>query len=152
MACTPQPAAPAGDALIAFYASRPAHRAVDHSRLSKDLSGLLSEALEAEDRDRARIKASEHPDDKPMLIEGDIFTSLYEGQDRALIEQIVVDGERAIAKVRFENTAYQIAWSDQVVLVYEGGWKIDNVIYGRDGAAEPDLRSALAAFTAAVNP
>ncbi len=96
------------------------------------------------------MKASEFPDEKPMLIEGDIFTSLYEGQDRARVEQVEFNDGHALARVAFENTAYDIAWTDRVALVDENGWKIDNVIYGREGAAQPDLRAVLAAFTAAA--
>ena len=148
--CGQQPSGAVEEAVLAFYAGRPTHRDVDHKLLSSGLAALLDAALEAEDRDRARVKASEHPDEKPMLIEGDIFTSLYEGQNRASVEHVEFGGGGALARVAFENTDYHIAWTDEVALVDEGGWKIDNVIYGREGAAQPNLRAALEAFTSSV--
>jgi len=148
--CAPQPTSAVEDAVHAFYAARPTHRDVARGLLSQGLAVQLAAAIAAEDHDRARVKASAFPDEKPMLIEGDIFTSLYEGQTRARVEQVELNDGRALARVAFENTAYDIAWTDRVALVDENGWKIDNVIYGRKGAAQPDLRAALAAFTAAV--
>lgn len=148
--CGQQPSSAVEDAVLAFYAARPTHRDVARGLLSQGLAVQLAAAVAAEDRDRARVKASEFPDEKPMLIEGDIFTSLYEGQNRARVGQVEFDGRRALATVAFENTAYDLAWTDRVVLVDENGWKIDNVLYGREGAAQPDLRAALAAFTAAA--
>jgi hypothetical protein len=148
--CGRQPSSAVEDAVLAFYAARPSHRDVDRGLLSRELAALLAAANDAQDRDRARVKASEFPDDKPQLIEGDIFTSLYEGQDRARVEHVEFDGTRALARLAFENTGYDIAWTDRVALVDENGWKIDNVIYGREGAAQPDLRTLLATFTATV--
>jgi hypothetical protein len=151
-ACGRRPDAAVEAALEAFYARRGSHRDVDRSRLSRELAELLTRAIAAEDEDRARVKASEFPDEKPMLIEGDIFTGLYEGANRLDLRQVAIDGARARATVAFENTDYDIAWTDEVLLVDEDGWKIDDVVYGREGAAQPGLRATLTAFIAAATP
>lgn len=39
-----------------------------------------------------------------------------------------------------------------MLLVDEDGWKIDDVVYGREGAAQPGLRATLTAFIAAATP
>jgi hypothetical protein len=151
-ACGQRPSVDVERALEAFYARRGTHRDVDPGRLSRSLAALLAGAIAAEDADRARVKASEFPDDKPMLIEGDIFTSLYEGANRLDPQRVEIDGARARATVAFENTDYGFAWTDEVHLVDEDGWKIDEVVYGREGAAQPGLRATLTAFIAAATP
>jgi hypothetical protein len=151
-ACGQRPTVDVEAALESFYARRGTHRDVDPTRLSRALAGLLAQAIAAEDADRARVKASEFPDDKPMLIEGDVFTSLYEGATGLDLRGVEIDGARARATVAFENTDYDIAWTDEVLLVDEDGWKIDDVVYGREGAAQPGLRATLTAFIAAATP
>lgn len=151
-ACGQRPTVAVEAALESFYARRGTHRDVDPTRLSRALAELLARAIAAEDADRARVKASAFPDDKPMLIEGDVFTSLYEGANRLDLRDLRVDGTRARATVAFENTDYDIAWTDEVLLVDEDGWKIDDVVYGREGVAQPGLRATLTAFITAATP
>jgi hypothetical protein len=85
-----------------------------------------------------------YPTDKPMMIEGDVFTSLYEGQDSVSIEEISLQGQIANVKVMFQNTAYKHSWSDQIILIKENHkWKIDNVVYEGQPQQIPDLQSNL---------
>ena len=90
------------------------------------------------------MKESDFPTDKPMMIEGDVFTSLYEGQDSVSIEEILMEGQVAHVKVMFQNTAYNHKWSDQIILIKENNtWKIDNVVYEGQQQDIPDLQSNL---------
>ena len=63
------------------------------------------------------------------MIEGDVFSSLYEGQDAVKIGDIKIEGNKATAEVEFTNTEYKLTWKDVVILVQENGWKIDDVLY-----------------------
>lgn len=117
--------------LEAFYKThRTDYRTVDKSLISKKLSELIDQAKQREDAEAEKIKTSDNPTDKPMMIEGDIFTSVYEGQNAFTIGEITVSGDQATAKVDFKNTQDNVSWQDEVLLVNEnGGWKIDNVVY-----------------------
>lgn len=44
-----------------------------------DFEMIFAKAMEISEADTERIKKSRYPTDKPMLLEGAIFTSLYEG-------------------------------------------------------------------------
>jgi hypothetical protein len=127
-----------------FYATAKMFGDVDQSMLSADLSNMVVRAREFEQRDAERVKASQYPSDKPHLIEGDIFTSLYEGQDGFQIKEIKVNDTNASALVEFSNAAYSQKWDDQVELIYENGWKIDNIIFyaGRNGTSTKDVLKA----------
>ncbi len=116
--------------LEAFYEThRTEYRKADQSLLSKSLAELITRAAAREDKEAEKVKNSENPTEKPMMIEGDIFTSVYEGQNAFTVKEITVNGDQATAKVDFKNTSDNIAWQDEVVLINENGWKIDNVLF-----------------------
>ena len=127
-----------------FYVTAKMFRDVDQKLLSADLSNMVTRAREFERRDADRIKASQYPSDKPHMIEGDIFTSLYEGQDGVRIKEVKINDTNAFALVEFSNAAYGQKWDDQVVLTNENGWKIDNIIFfaGRNGTSTKDVLKA----------
>lgn len=117
-----------------FYASPGSFRDTDTSLLSARLRRLVASALDYERRDAERIKASAYPTDKPMLMEGAVFTSLYEGHEAYLVEQVDLKGNRAVVKISFSNLSYNKRWLDEVHLVQEHGWKIDDVVFGEQKA------------------
>ncbi len=127
-----------------FYASPKMFRDVDRALLSSELSGNVTKAMEFEIRDAEKVRDSQFPYDKPHLIEGDIFTSLYEGQDGFRIIDIKLNGSYATALVEFTNSVYNQKWNDKVILIYEKGWKIDNVVFqkGRSGTSTKDVLNA----------
>ena len=127
-----------------FYDTAKMFRDVDQKLLSADLSNMVTRAREFERRDEDRIKASQYPSDKPHMIEGDIFTSLYEGQDGFRIKEVRINEVNAFALVEFSNAAYSQIWEDPVILNYENGWKIDNIIFyaGRNGTSTKDVLKA----------
>lgn len=105
------------------------YRKVDHSLLSKELSDLIDKAVAREILEEEKVKNSDFPTDKPLMIEGDVFTSLYEGQDSYKIENITIEDKKATVTVEFANSEFKVTWKDEVVLVNENGWKIDDVLY-----------------------
>lgn len=89
--------------------------------------------------------------EKPAIVEGEIFASLYEGYQDVKIIDLKKDGESCIATVEFSH-AYDASspkeiWQDHLVLtLYKGEWKLDNVLY-REGRNYPkDLKTYLRNF------
>ena len=117
--------------LNTFFTKTVMHNEVDQTALSTELGGLLKQAIEAEKNDALATKNGPFPTDKPLLIEGDIFSSLYEGRTGASIQTITIDKEKAKAILALENKPYNTQWTDTVMLVKEQDvWKIDDVVFG----------------------
>lgn len=105
-------------------------RAADKALISTGLAGLIDKAAAKELQEAENMKKSAFPTDKPLMIEGDIFTSLYEGQNAFTVGKITIEGSKATVIMDFKNTLYKISWKDTVILVQEeNGWKIDDVYY-----------------------
>ncbi|MBU3677181.1 MAG: DUF3828 domain-containing protein [Chitinophagaceae bacterium] len=116
-----------------FFSTTRMHNEIDQQALSTDLAALLQQAIEAETNDAALTKAGPFPTDKPMLIEGDIFSSLYEGRTSAKVKSIRYKDNNALVVMDLENKPYNTKWSDTAVLTKEGNtWKIDNVLFGQN--------------------
>jgi len=119
-------------------------RTVDTTMISEKLAGLIRNAIEKEIFEAKKMKESEYPNDKPIMIEGDVFTSFYEGQDSASVEEISLKKQIANVKVLFQNSAYNQSWSDRIILVEENKrWRIDNIIYEGQEQGIADLQSNL---------
>jgi hypothetical protein len=94
--------------------------------LSERLYGLIVDALKYRDEMIER-----HPDEKPPFVDGDHFTSLFEGPRSFKI--LRVNGETV--HLEFEHDTVQ--WED-VIVVKDG--RIDDVIYGGAGEFNPPGR------------
>ncbi|GHC08462.1 hypothetical protein GCM10010080_24270 [Thermomonas carbonis] len=105
-------------------------------------------ALGALERDKA---IAENPDMKPPYIEGDMFSSLFEGLTSfEVLPQAEQSGERATFAMRFsyKDRSGQSDWTDRVVVIREDGrWVVDDVLYGGDWgfAAQGSLSTSLPA-------
>lgn len=134
------PAATPEDGARAFYAVYLAARVMGlptvaaqrrfAPTLSTSLASALAAAGAAEDR---HFKATKNQE--PPLWEGDPFTSLFEGAQRAKVERCRVDGERAECDValgfRDPRSRVEQSWHDRARLVRErGGWVVDDIAYG----------------------
>lgn len=128
-------------------------RPVPQGLFTDSLKTLLEKAVKTSEDDMERVKNSEYPDDKPLLLEGSVFTSLYEGFTSYRIRKIMISNvskDKAESIVEFQNAASapKAVWTDHVLLVKDsGGWKIDNIIFG-DNPDLKDLRSNLENFNA----
>ena len=147
----PEPPPAAAATVGEFFDSyRGNFREADPSRLSRALAAALQSAAEGEKASAARVKASEFPNDKPQILEGEIFAGLYEGfTGHEIAGESVADGQ-AIVQVRFRNEPYDVTWTDEILLVDEDGWKIDDVRYAQKKAGLLSLREVLREFEAAV--
>ena len=113
--------------------------------LSPGLNKGLADAAAAEARFQAKNKNS------PPLIEGSIFSSLFEGPTSWKVGACVGDGKTArcaISQTREDRGQKPVKWIDTLVLVNRDGWKVDDLAYdanfafGNTGTLSEMLRMA----------
>jgi hypothetical protein len=96
--------------------------------LSPALESLLSEAEAAE---RRFSKANK---DSPPLVEGDLFTSMFEGATSVEVGACTGDSTKGRCSVRLvydDKSAKPTLWNDTVFLVNTpAGWRVDDIAYG----------------------
>ena len=96
--------------------------------LSPRLDALLEAAGNAQAGFAAKYKNS------PPLLEGDIFSSLFEGATAVSVDGCVANGEagRCMAHLRHASPGDKpSAWDDTVYLVNTpAGWRVDDIGYG----------------------
>ena len=115
--------------------------------LSSRLHGLLHDALAGQQAYKAK-----YPTDKPPMIDGDIFSSLFEGATSGTVDTVEETGDTAAVRVKYvysdPSTGKVIQqWPDRFLLVRAGGsWLIDDVEYlgGWDFAPKGKLSAGLA--------
>ncbi|MCJ7932070.1 MAG: hypothetical protein MUW56_00130 [Chryseobacterium sp.] len=115
---------------------------------SQDLKKALEDAIKASKADIEKVKSSDHPDEKPLVFEGAIFSSLYEGFTSYKIKSVTIKDKRAQVLVAFEyNMASpKVTWSDTIHLTdTEKGWRIDNITFDKTGNSK-DLAARLTDF------
>ena len=94
--------------------------------LSERLHGLIVDALKYRDE-----MTRKHPDEKPPFVDGDHFSSLFEGPQSFRI--VSVDGDNVRVEFQYETEE----WED-VIVVKDG--RIDDVVYGGAGEFNPPGR------------
>jgi hypothetical protein len=98
------------------------------------LCPTLSAAMDAA-RVRQKLYIDEHPDDKPPLVEGDLFSSLFEGTEAATPNGTEVEGDsaRVTLSMHYGEGDQATRWKDVVVLAKDAGsWCIADVEYRGD--------------------
>lgn len=129
-ACSNQTQKEINESVDSFYKSYKGNfREADSRYLSEDLAATIRKVIDFEKKSTAFTKNSNHPTDKPQLMEGDLFVSLYEGYTNFNIKEIKQYDNKASVIIEFVNSNYQISWTDEVVLIKENNWKIDDVNY-----------------------
>lgn len=115
--------------------------------LSDTLTSLLRAAGEVRDREAARA-----PDEKPPFVEGDLFSSLFEGPTSFVVLRDTVAARQKKSVVRFTNiyNGESYTWTDTVLLGKRGrNDVIEDVLYGgagdfgNHGTLRTSLESAL---------
>lgn len=111
----------------------------------------IEEIVNASRGDIERITKSAHPEEKPLVLEGSVFTSLYEGYTKYQIKSIEIrtikpNVKTADAVIEFENTAVapKIVWKENVHLINPSGtgWEIDNITFDKIAEVK-DLKTRL---------
>jgi hypothetical protein len=123
-------------------------RQAETARLSQSLSTEVERAKANEVESTAQTKAGPNPTDKPRILEGEIFAGLNEGYTHYRMGPARVIGDRASVAVTFTNKGYKTRWTDDVKLVNENGWKIDNVLFTGGWTSQTSTRDALRQFNA----
>jgi hypothetical protein len=102
------------------------------AKLKPVVSAALNDALNAASLAETRFMARNK--NAPPLLEGDIFSSLFEGATRFSVTACQVSGAQGQCSVSLgydDKSGKPTAWSDTLVLVKEGGvWRADDVRYG----------------------
>lgn len=105
--------------------------------LSPALNAALDEARDWQQQEIERM-AREAPDDKPPMIEGDFFSSLFEGAHSAEVESARSEGARSVVTLTRsyqEDGSEAIQWTDRAVMIeVDGRWLLDDVEYSADWA------------------
>ena len=104
--------------------------------LSRRLHALIMDALQYRD---AYI-ASHSADEKPPFVDGDHFTSLFEGPKSFEVGRAVAEPNGSWnVRVRFSHDS--VRWEDAVVVVQEDGrYVIDDVLFSGAGEFNPSGR------------
>lgn len=118
---------------------------IPRNLISTDLMNKIESVRKITKEDEERIAKSASPTDKPILLEGSIFSSLYEGYTKFSIQQIFIKDGQAEAVIDFENNTVKPVekWTDTIILKNEKGWKIDQVLYSKKYSDSKDLTEKL---------
>ena len=120
--------------------------------LSPRLVRLLDQAQAAQIRFDRKVRGA-----APPLIEGDIFTSLFEGPTSWTVGTCTGDAKTAQCPVTMVHQAagqQPTQWRDTLLLApSSGGWRVDDVLYDPHlGAGNTGRLSALLGMTVAQAP
>src|SRR5690349_21006024 len=97
--------------------------------LAPYLSDTLRALLDAARR-RSEADAARNPNEKPMFVEGDLFSSLFEGPNAVDVAGDSARGDQRVATVRMTATSANppVTWTDRVVLTRRAGrYVIDDI-------------------------
>ena len=153
LGCKPAAGSTASDVVRQFYAATisakvtGAPTAEQLATLSPYLSDTLRSLLAAA-RKRSEAEAAKSPDEKPSFVEGDLFSSLFEGPNAVEVLPDSARGDQRVASVKMTANAASppVTWVDRLILVKQGDrYVIDDVEYGGawDFANKGSLRTTL---------
>lgn len=143
--------------VVAFYSARIASHSTgaptaDELRqfapfLSDTLTALLKAAAAMRDREATRA-----PDEKPPFVEGDLYSSLFEGPTSFVVLRDSASARQNKSVVQFTNVSNgaSVTWTDTVRLGKKGRFEvIEDIAYGgagefgNHGTLRTSLESAL---------
>ena len=115
-----------------FHPSDGIPSAADRAKYAPFLSPALEQLLGKAEAAEARFARANK--DSPPLLEGDIFTSMFEGASSVSVATCSGDAAKGRCMVNLEyvdKDAKPVAWSDAVLLVNTpAGWRVDDIAYG----------------------
>ncbi len=100
--------------------------------LSEDLQVMFDIAKRERDR---FIK--ENPEEKPPWIEGDLFSSLFEGASAFRVGPTTMHGGRAEVKIHlvYREGGDTVRWTDTLILSRtKDGWRVWDIVFNGDWA------------------
>ena len=153
VACRGDAAVTATDAAMQFYTMREALGGTG-APSTKELTALrpfitdtLARALATADSLRAAdMKAA--PDEKPRFVEGDLFTSLFEGATSCRAMASIGSSDTTLVPLECEDNREKpaVRWIDTAVVVRSAGrWLVHDIRYGGtwDFASKGSLLASL---------
>ena len=146
LGCVQQDVTAIKQSIHVFYKSAVPYYQVDSTVVTSELLQLIKRARLLELTDAERVKKSAYPTDKPLMIEGDIYTSIYEGHDSLQIEKIDIKDKQANVLVQFFNSGYHLQWKNIIQLKNEQGWKLDNIVFDSLASEKNSTRKILSEF------
>lgn len=98
--------------------------------MTSELSRLLKKARAVEDAHRAATQNQE-----PPFVQGDLFTSLFEGATSYALGACAVEGKRAYCDIDLTYSegpeTRPTTWTDKLALVQRAGsWQVDDIAFG----------------------
>jgi hypothetical protein len=141
--------------IVHFYKNHQTqYQDVDRKLLSKDLANLLDKSIAREKFEFDWTAKSDSPTNKPFFIEADVFASHLEGDFEFAVNKITLNGNKAVVLMDFTSTFAATndveKWSEQVQMVNENGWKVDDIIYPK-GEGHLDGETLKQVFTDYIN-
>lgn len=113
--------------------------ALDKNLFSRELVHELNNLKLIRKMDEERISNSEHPTDKPFMIEGSIFSSLMDGYTEYSIKDSSAEG---IVDFVYRSDPAE-KWQDKVILLKEIGCKIEDVIFSSEMTKDKNLKERI---------
>jgi hypothetical protein len=128
-----------------LYSKELNYREIDTTLISPTLISLFEKGNQKEMASAESIKNSDHPTDKPEIIEGDIFSSLYEGVTEVKIKDIAIADNQARVLVIFSNKHSNLTWEEELLMIKTNSWRLDNVIYNakNNAGSHKDLQELM---------
>ena len=115
-----------------FHPSDGVPSAGDRAKYAPYISPALEKLLA--DADAAELRFAKANKDSPPLIEGDLFSSMFEGAtslDVGACSGNAQAGQCAVKLEYAEAGSKPIDWTDTVYLVKtQNGWRVDDIAYG----------------------
>jgi hypothetical protein len=128
---------------------------------SPELKKVLETAINVSKTDIEKVKNSDHPDEKPLIFEGAIFSSLYEGYTHYTLQSIEIKNDTANVIITLEHAGEtvdpkkeipmavpKVVWNDKIhfVNIANTGWRIDNITFDKKFSNSKDLTTSLTDF------
>jgi len=110
--------------------------------ISREFAAAISKYNTVVESEERSIKKSSSPTDKADMFDCDILSSVGEKCSSYQIKKIEINADQASVYIECSIDGEVVSrWNDELLLVRENGWKIDNVIYdspinGNPGAKE----------------
>lgn len=116
----------------------------DPTLFDANIVAAIKKVQQITKEDEERIKKSDMPTDTPILLEGSVFTSLYDGYTSYKLKEVNVNGNSAKAVVEFVyNDTPKIVWNDTLIFINKNGWKISNIVFTTKYSNHKDLKERL---------
>jgi hypothetical protein len=132
---------------VFFYAGYDGnYRTADRSVFTREFAELMDKTSAMEKEEAAKMKAGPTPTDKPRMIEGDVLCGLYEGFNKYEVKEIRETPNEAVVTIELRNTNYNITWADTLIMKQQGGWKIDDIRFGKKQGFASSSRDVFSQF------